>query len=244
MNDAAKTSRSGIGPYEFFMLCLCVWALLTLATSTFLKISDSTATILTYADYAVCGLFFLDFLRSLRHAPNKLAYLARWGWIDLLSSIPTVGTLRWGRAARILRILRVMRGLRSARTIARFLADRRAESAFLASIMLTLLVVVSGSIAILQFEPAAGGTIRSAQDAMWWAVSTMTTVGYGDTYPITPEGRLVAVCLMVAGVGLFGSLSGLVASWFLRPVAKEQDLEMSEIRDLLREVKSSLASNA
>jgi voltage-gated potassium channel len=137
-----------------------------------------------------------------------------------------------------------MRGLRSARTIARFLADRRAESAFLASIMLTLLVVVSGSIAILQFEPAAGGTIRSAQDAMWWAVSTMTTVGYGDTYPITPEGRLVAVCLMVAGVGLFGSLSGLVASWFLRPVAKEQDLEMSEIRDLLREVKSSLASNA
>jgi voltage-gated potassium channel len=239
LNDAVKTSRPGVGPYEFFMLCLCAWALLSLATSTFLRIPDSTATILTYADYAVCGVFFLDFLKSLLRAPNRLKYLVSWGWIDLLSSIPSVGTLRWGRAARVMRILRVIRGLRAARVIAHFLANKRAESAFLASILLTLLVVVCASIAILQFEPMGGGNIHTAEDALWWAVSTMTTVGYGDAYPVTPEGRLVAVFLMAAGVGLFGTLSGLVAAWFLSPAAQDQESELDEIRALLIDLRST-----
>ncbi len=66
-------------------------------------------------------------------------------------------------------------------------------------------MIVSCSIAILQFEAIApDGNIRTAQDAMWWAVSTMTTVGYGDTYPVTFEGRIVAVFLMASGVGAFG----------------------------------------
>lgn len=54
---------------------------------------------------------------------------------------------------------------------------------------------------------------------MWWAISTMTTVGYGDAYAVTSEGRLVAVFLMAAGVGVFGTLAGLAASWFLSPAS-------------------------
>ena len=104
---------------------------------------------------------------------------------------------------------------------------------------MALSVVVFASIAVLQFEPAAGGNIRSAQDAMWWAVATMTTVGYGDVYPTTPEGRLVAVFLMVAGVGLFGVLSGLIASRFLSPSEKRQDVELAEVLALLKELRGS-----
>jgi voltage-gated potassium channel len=222
------------------MLCLCVWALLSLATLTFLEIPASAAAILTYADYAVCGIFFLDFLRSLYRAPNRVTYMLGWGWIDLLSSIPTVGALRWGRAARVMRILRVIRGLRSARMISQFLAAKRAESAFMVAILLTLLVVVSASIAILQFEPSRGGNIKSPEDALWWAIATITTVGYGDVYPVTPEGRLLAVLLMFAGVGLFGTLSGLVASWFLSPGEKEQGADLEEIRETLRALRSAL----
>lgn len=132
-----------------------------------------------------------------------------------------------------------MRGFRSARAIAHFLASKRAESAFLASVLLTILVVVCASIAVLQFEPIAGGNIQSAEDAMWWAVSTMTTVGYGDAYPITSEGRLVAVFLMAAGVGLFGTLSGLVASWFLSPAALERESELAEIKTMLIDFQNS-----
>jgi voltage-gated potassium channel len=117
---------------------------------------------------------------------------------------------------------------------------RRAESAFLASLLLSLLLVVCCSIAVLEFEVPAGGNIASPEDAMWWAVSTMTTVGYGDRYPVTSEGRVVAAFLMAAGVGLFGTMSGLVASWFMSPAVAETDSELAEIRDTLNEIRQSL----
>jgi voltage-gated potassium channel len=233
-------NASDVTPYQFFMLCLCLWALLTLGAGSFFRLSESTQQILLYADYAVCLLFFIDFLHSLYIAPNKLRYLTSWGWIDLLSSIPIVESLRWGRAARVMRILRVMRGVKSARAIAHFLTSRRAESALLASLLLSLLIIVFCSIAALQFEIPARGNIESAEDALWWAISTMTTVGYGDAFPITPEGRLVAVFLMAAGVGVFGTFAGLIASWFLSPAAKEADLDLRDIKALLLEMRSEV----
>jgi voltage-gated potassium channel len=224
-------------PYQLFMLALCVWALGVLAASTFAKWDDSTRAILDYADFAICVMFFIDFLVTFAKTDHKLTYMATWGWIDLLSSIPTVDALRWGRAARATRILRVLRGLKSARELTHFVVDRRAESAFLATLLLALLLLVSASIAVLEFEVPGGGNIASAQDAMWWAVSTMTTVGYGDRYPITAEGRIVAVFLMAAGVGLFGTMSGVVASWFLSPAAQETDTDLAEIKQLLIELR-------
>ena len=239
MTEAPRPHR-GIEPYEFLMLCLSAWALLSLASLTFLDIPASTAAILIYADYALCGIFFLDFLRNLYQAPNRVRYLLGWGWIDLLSSIPTVGALRWGRAARVLRILRVVRAVRSVRMISRFLIAKRTESALMVAILLTLLVVVSASIAILQVETTGGAKITSPEDALWWAIATITTVGYGDVYPVTPEGRLLGVLLMFAGVGLFGTLSGLVASWFLSPGEKAQGANLEEIREALRVLQNAL----
>ena len=240
MTSHDKNFMKDLTPYQFFMLCLCLWALLMLGAGSFFELSESTVKILLYADFAVCLLFFVDFLHSLYIAPNKIRYMATWGWIDLLSSIPITGSLRWGRAVRVMRILRVMRGVKSARALAHFLTARRAESALLATVLLTLLVVVIASIAVLEFEMPAKGNIASADDAMWWAVSTMTTVGYGDRYPITPEGRIVAVFLMAAGVGLFGTLSGLVASWFLSPAAEEADTDLTEIKTLLAELRTQV----
>lgn len=233
-----KRSTKNVTPYQLFMLALCVWALVVLAAGAFTRWSDSTGTILAYADTVVCAFFLIDFLKSLWDAQDKWHYLRTWGWVDLLSSIPVIDPLRWGRAARALRILRVMRGVKSARKMAHFVFERREQSAFFTSILLTFLVLISGSIAILEFEREPGANITTAQDAMWWAVSTMTTVGYGDKYPITSEGRLIAVFLMTAGVGTFGVLAGLVASWFLSPVAEEADRDRQEIKELLLELKA------
>jgi voltage-gated potassium channel len=70
----------------------------------------------------------------------------------------------------------------------------------------------------------------------------MTTVGYGDRYPTTSEGRLIATVLMVAGVGIFGMLSGLVASWFLSPASKAAEAEREEIKQLLIELRDRRAA--
>jgi len=220
------------------MLALCIWALVVLAAGVFTRWNDSTGTILAYADTVVCGFFLIDFLKSLWEAEDKWRYLRTWGWIDLLSSIPVIDPLRWGRAVRALRILRVLRGMKSARTMAHFVFEGRKQSAFFTSVMLAFLLLISCSIAILEFERDSGGNITTAQDAMRWAVSTMTTVGYGDRYPITSEGRLIAVFLMTAGVGTFGVLAGLIASWFLSPVAEEADQDRKEIKELLLELKA------
>jgi voltage-gated potassium channel len=232
-------------PYQLFMLMLCLWALATLAASAFIPMDDDTETILIYADTAVCGLFFLDFLGTLYRSPHRWHYFMTWGWIDLLSSIPATGPLRLGRTARAMRILRVVRGVKSARAVAHFLVARRAESAFLATVLLSLLVLVFSSVAVLQFESPGGGNIQNAEDAMWWAMSTMTTVGYGDRYPITTEGRLIAVFLMASGVGVFGTFSGLIASWFLSPAVDEADSDLARLErrlELIQERLDTLAS--
>jgi voltage-gated potassium channel len=111
-----------------------------------------------------------------------------------------------------MRILRVLRGIRSTKVLTQFILQRRAEGAFLAATLLSLLLIMISSIAVLQFETSPEANIKSPEDALWWSIVTITTVGYGDRYPISPEGRLIASFLMIAGVGLFGTLSGFIAA--------------------------------
>jgi voltage-gated potassium channel len=131
--------------------------------------------------------------------------------------------------------VRVLRGVKATRILATFVFQRRAESAAMAATLLAILAVFLGSAAVLHFEGAGetSANIQDAQDAAWWAVVTMTTVGYGDRVPITPEGRLVGVFLMVTGVVLVGTFSGLAASWFLAPAARRN---RTEIESLAQEV--------
>jgi voltage-gated potassium channel len=175
--------------------------------------------ILEVADNVVCVFFLADFLYSRAKAANRWRTLRTRGWLDLLSSIPAVDALRVGRMARVLRIIRVLRGIRAARVLADALMRRRAEGTFLAATLASIILFVLGGVAILHFDTVPGANIRSPEDALWWTVVTLPTVGCGDRYPVTPEGRALAVALMVAGVGLFGTFSGVVASWFLKPSA-------------------------
>lgn len=227
-------------PYLLFTLILSVFALLALAVEMVLPLDDGAREILHYADWLLCVLFFIDFLVSLVQAKNKRSYLLTWGWLDLLSSVPVLPAFRVARLARIARVLRVLRAVRGAKTLASFVLERRLQSGLLAAALVAILLVVTGSIAVYHFEATAGGNIKTAHDALWWAVVTMATVGYGDLYPVTLEGRIVAVFLFTAGVGLFGTLSGSVAAWFLSAGVSRRGEELAAIRAELAEVKGLL----
>ncbi len=233
---AATEATRQDGPYLVFMLALSLLALGLLGAGTFLPLDPDEARLVGYADNAVCVLFLLDFFVTLARAESRWKYFVTWGWLDLLSSIPAVDALRVGRMARVLRILRVLRGVRSAKVLAEVLLKRRAEGAFLAVSLVSILLVFTGSVAILHFETAPESNIKGPEDALWWTVVTLTTVGYGDRFPVTSEGRVLAALLMTAGVGLFGTLSGFVASWFLKPPAAEAGGPASETEALRAEV--------
>lgn len=217
------------------MLALCIYSLGILAYQASGAAEPTTAVILDYADFAVCMVFFTDFLISFYRAENRWRYFVTWGWIDLLSSIPAIDVARWGRAARILRIFRLLRAFRAAQLLTEFVVKRRAQNALLAVSLVAIILITFCSIAVLHFESRVTANIVTANDALWWAVTTITTVGYGDKYPMTNEGRMVAVLLMLGGVGLFGTFSGLLASWFVggdSGTTKELAALREEIREL------------
>jgi voltage-gated potassium channel len=241
--DRAPPREAKHVPYLVFMLLLSIYAVVALAVTTFFQLPPSTRSVLEYADVAVCALFFLDFVVTLARSRQRGKYLITWGWLDLVSSIPAVNVFRWGRAARILRILRILRGIRATKVVSEFILYKRAQSGFLAALLVSVLLVVFSASAMLQFETMPEANIRTPEDAVWWAVVTVTTVGYGDKFPLSTEGRLIGVLLMTAGVGLFGTFSGFVAAWFLESPARhspeltaihELRQELAELRDEIR----------
>ncbi len=231
--DSALSNAGRSLGYQVFILALSVFAIAIMAFVAVVKVSAETQSIIDSADNVVCAVFLIDFIATLVSAPNKWRYMVTWGWLDLLSSLPAVDVARWGRAARMFRILRVLRAMRATRIMASLAIQHRARNAAFAGVLLLILVVFSCSIAVLHFEDVEGGNIRTAGDAMWWAATTVSTVGYGDFYPVTWEGRLVALLLMVTGVGSFGAIAAGLASWFMHPSNSGGD---ADVERLLREV--------
>jgi voltage-gated potassium channel len=196
------------------VIVLSVYVLISLLIDTIFKLPEETSQILEYADNLICAFFFTEFVIRFYKAENKLSFL-KWGWIDLLSSIPTLQIFRAGRLIRIIRIIRILRAFRSTKNLVNHIFKNRAKGTFTSVLIIAILLVIFSSVAILQVETDASSNIKTAEDALWWSYVTITTVGYGDKFPVTTEGRIIACFLMTAGVGLFGTFTAYIASWFM-----------------------------
>jgi voltage-gated potassium channel len=242
MKSESKESRAKekqITIWQIMMLFLCIYVLGALFVETAFSLPEETSELLNRIDTLVCIVFIGDFIYNLSTAKNKLAYL-KWGWIDLVSSIPSVAILRWGRFSRIIRILRILRGVRSMKMIMQVTFANRAKGTFAAVAMLSFSVIIFSSITILNCETASNSNIKTASDALWWAFTTITTVGYGDFYPTTILGRYVAAALMVAGIGLFGTFTAYVASLFNQDEEEEQEKREDKILAELKAIRERL----
>jgi Ion transport protein. len=221
MSNSHTHGPDKISFLNLLIITLSIYVLGALLVDTFFKLPKEISHILKIVDDIICFIFLYDFAYRFYHAENKLKFM-RWGWIDLVSSIPTLEALRPARAIRLIRLLRVLRAFRSTRHLVRHIFERRTQGAFTAAIIIAFLMIIFSSIAILQVEHAPNSNIKDAEDALWWAFVTITSVGYGDKYPVTTEGRVIAAFLMTVGVGLFGTFTGFIASWFVGERRKEE----------------------
>jgi len=222
-----KAKDHTLGFLNLMVLVLSLYVLAALLIDTFFTLQPEVSRLLSIIDDLICVFFLYEFCVRFYRAESKLKFM-RWGWLDLLSSIPTLDYLRPGRAIRLFRILRLLRAFRSVKHLATHIFEKRVKGAFTSVAILAVLMVIFSSVAILQVEDDPNSNIKTAEDALWWAYVTVTTVGYGDKYPVTSEGRIIAVFLMTMGVGLFGTFTGFVSSWF---VEERQDEDENNVSD-------------
>lgn len=208
--------------YELFIGALSVLSIYNLLVLTFGHPDEDLQYVFYIMNAIMTPIFLGDFLFRFFTSEAKLKYFFRgFGWADLLSSLP----LPQFKVLRMFRLWRVIRLFIEfgARNLVREFVEHRAENALLTVGFLVLCVLQFGSLAVLRAESySPNANITSASDAIWWAYVTITTVGYGDQYPVTNTGRLVGIFVMTAGVGLFGTLSGFLANTFLSPPKKKE----------------------
>jgi voltage-gated potassium channel len=197
------------------ILVLSIYVLGALLVDVLFVLPEETSRLLQIFDFVICLIFFIDFCLQFYWAKSKLRFM-RWGWIDLLASIPMVDALRLGRIFRLIRILRIVKAFKSLKEFMDSFFSNKAQGTLNSALVIATLMIIFSSISILQFEKDPESNITTAGDAIWWSFVTITTVGYGDYYPVTLEGRLIAAILMTTGVGLFGTFAAFVANWFVK----------------------------
>jgi voltage-gated potassium channel len=202
--------------------------------------SSDARDVVLVVDGALCIVFLADFAYRLFSAESKREYFVRGGgWLDLIGSLPAPG-LRIARIFRVMRALRAIRGY-GVRPLARDFMRQRAQGAMYVVLLLVVVVLEYSSIGVLAAErDAETANIRSASDALWWGYVTITTVGYGDRFPVTNYGRIVGVFLLTIGVGLFATFTGFIANFFLAPRQEDESgSELERLRARVAELEST-----
>jgi len=213
--------------YNIFILVLTLFSLAIMAV-LLLPLDDDTRDLLTLYDNVICVIFLGDFAMNLAGSrPRRAYFIGQRGWLDLLGSIPSVGIFQLGallRLARLSRLARIgkMLGGKNRKALVADVLHNRGQYATFITILAAGMVLSVASVLVLQFESGSpDANIRTGGDAIWWGIVSLTTVGYGDFFPVTFLGRLTGVSLMVAGIGIIGALASILASLLVSPATPD-----------------------
>jgi voltage-gated potassium channel len=248
--ELLSTAKHGDLPavfFQWFMLILIFLNVIAVILSTVQSINKEFSQFFGWFETFSVIIFSLEYLLRLWSCTSEPGRGPVWGRIkfafypmsiiDLLSVLPfylpLVGIdlrfLRIMRLFRIFRIAKVGRYYNSLNLMRNVFADKKEEIVLSATIMGALLVISASLLYFLENE-AQPKAFSSIPASMWWAVTALTTVGYGDIYPITPLGKLVASLIAISGIGMFALPTGIVSSGFVEEIQrhKREKLESSE----------------
>ncbi len=214
--------------FDLAIQSLIILSLVTFSIETLPDLSESTRRWLRYIEIATVGIFTIEYILRIIVADRKLGFIfSFYGLVDLLSILPfyiaSGVDLRSVRVFRLLRLFRALKIVRYNKAIRRFhraLLIAREELILYLLVMLMLLYFAAVGIYYCEHE-AQPKEFASVFHSLWWAVATLSTVGYGDVYPVTTGGRIFTFVMLLIGLGVISVPAGIIASAFSK--AREMD---------------------
>lgn len=224
--------------FDVVIQVLIIASLVAFTIETFPDNSEKTKQFLHYFEYFCVIIFSVEYVLRIYIADKPLKYIfSFYGIIDLLAILPfyltSVFDFRALRAFRIFRIFRMFKLIRYNKALRRFhIAYGLIKEELILFLMLTFIFLFLASAGIYYFENEAQPQyFSSIVDSGWWAAVTLTTVGYGDVYPVTGGGKIFTLFILLIGVGIITIPAGLIAS----SLSKARKIQEDNLKDVIQE---------
>ncbi len=222
--------------FDLVIQSLIVLSLVSFSIETLPSLSAGLRRILYWTEAVTVAIFTIEYLLRIYVADRKLAFIfSFFGLVDLLAILPFYVApgldLRAVRSFRLLRLFRILKLARYNKAVRRFhRALHIAREELTLFLFVALILFYLSAVGIYYFENEAQPVIfASVFHSLWWAVCTLTTVGYGDIYPITVGGRVFTFFVLLVGLGVIAVPTGIVAT----ALAQARELEESEKEDAI-----------
>ena len=214
--------------FAIFIQCLILLSIVTFSIETIPHLNPQVKTILYSIEVFCVSVFTIEYILRIYVADSKPRFIfSFFGIIDFLAILPfylSFGIdLRSLRALRFLRLFRILKLVRYNRAMIHFTtAIKSAKEEILLFLFITLILIYFSSVGIYYFEnEAQPDNFSSVFDSLWWAIVTLTTVGYGDVYPITVGGKVFTFFILLIGLGIVAIPTGIISSALTKSVDKK-----------------------
>jgi voltage-gated potassium channel len=198
------------------------------------SLSGSTRHLINAIDYGIWAVFAVEYLLKLLLAPKRWRFFRSHVFELLLVVFPMLRPLRIVRSARALRLLGLARLVSAAGSGAKEArSSLSSRTATYAVLLFGLLLLVASAVVLDAERRAPGSNIQGFGDALWWGVVTISSVGYGDHYPVTAVGRAVASVVIILGLALISVMTASFAAWLVK---QEEQVEDARITELTKQV--------
>ena len=202
---------------ETLTVAFSIYLLLAITGQLFYQFNAEVFKLFILFDSIACAVFLLDWIKRFRLAENKRKFFFNiWNFLDLVASLPVMFLIHYVGYLKIIRLVKLFKPMRLAllyvRSYKKTSKIELSKIFKLMGILIFVLISTIGPILILQLESEVGN-IKTAEDSLWWAYCTISTIGYGDKYPVTSVGRLITVFVSMGGISLFSIITGLIVNF-------------------------------
>ncbi len=229
--------------FNFFLSVLIIVDLILITLTLISEVGENMYYSIVVFDTALCIILLFEFFTRLMDSDNKKRFFLK-NWTELIAAIP-FDLIMLPFVFNYARFLRLFRVLKFIKVIALFSQFFETIDVFLKKTHLdeifgvTLLVVLASTLGLYLFDPS----INSLFDSLWFVLSTITTVGYGDVLPQSGPGKIIGLIILIIGVLIFSTITGAIASYFAKKVLVNEDFNITENDDNIELLKEDLSFN-